>query len=112
MKTIQLALLLVCGFSLCAEADEPLNLLTDKKFQKSQPGFTGAIQKLIVGSGYECPMITNMYATGGTPYGSKLEIFCGENNNHVNVGQHYAVYPDKLKVNVCSGMEAGSEDCK
>lgn len=72
-----------------------------------------AVHQLITTSGYECPVITALWNRGTSPYGLKVEALCGPNDGSRNTypDLHYAVYPERLKVNPCSTYGAFSSDC-
>jgi hypothetical protein len=89
------------------------DVLHDAAFQKSNPHFIPGIRELIERSGYECPRISALWNRGVSPYGLKLEALCGPSDGGGNsyTKLHYAVYPTRLKVNLCSEFGAFSSDC-
>lgn len=95
------------------EQGDPTDLLKNKKFLAANPKYVSAIRQLIIASGYECPAVTELWLRGMSPYGNKLEALCGPNNKSGRsyVALHYAVYPDKLKVNLCKEFGVFSGDC-
>lgn len=92
---------------------DPTDILKNRKFLAANPKYVSAIRKLIIASGYECPVITDLRLRGMSSYGNKLEALCGPNNGSGStyVALHYAVYPDKLKVNLCKEFGVFSGDC-
>lgn len=95
------------------EQADPTDLLKNKKFLAANPKYVFAIRQLIIASGYECPKVSELWLRGMSPYGNKLEALCGPNNKSGGsyVALHYAVYPDKLKVNLCKPFAVFSGDC-
>ncbi len=124
MKVGALALLVGCGFVVSGCDDKSSNnkteekptsddILKNEKFLADNPNYVPAIQKLIKLSGYECPSISALWNRGISPYGLKLEALCGPNDGSGNSYSklHYAVYPEKFKVNVCEEFSAFGPDC-
>jgi hypothetical protein len=84
------AVLLVCaatGFPFGKM--EAKNLATD-------PQLAHTAQTLILASGFQCGRVSSLYGRGDSPYGPKLEAYCGEGG-----GQHYAVYPKQRRAETC-----------
>ena len=90
-----------------------LDLTQNKKFQAENPKYLRAVQSLIQMRGYECPTLTMLLVKGQSPYGSKLEALCGPDDGSHNtyVAMHYAVYPDRFKVNLCEEYGFMPKDC-
>lgn len=95
------------------EQADPTDILRNKKFLAANPKYVSAIRQLIVASGFECPAVSGLWLRGMSPYGNKLEALCGPNNKSGSsyVALHYAVYPDRLKVNLCKEFSVFSGDC-
>jgi hypothetical protein len=88
------------------------NILDDATFLKEHPDFVPTIRELIERSGYECPAVHLLWPHGESPYGPKLEAICGPpHSQYPNTKLHYAVYPKRLKVNLCSEFGAFSDEC-
>lgn len=63
-----------------------------------------AMRDLIVGAGYVCEQVKLAWISGESPYGVKFDAECGPAiSDGVYKNQVYAVYPEKLRVEVCSG---------
>lgn len=63
-----------------------------------------ALRGLIVGAGYACEQVNLAWIGGESPYGLKFDAECGPaNSDGVYKNQVYAVYPEKLRVEVCQG---------
>ena len=53
-----------------------------------------------------------LWNQGDSPYGLKLEAICGPlRGEYVNTKLHYAIYPKRLKVNLCSEFGVFSSEC-
>ncbi len=91
---------------------EDLNLLNNHAFLKANPRFLSAVRQLIVASGYECPRLSFLVNKGESPYGLKLEALCGPaGGNGSYPAMHYAVYPARLKVDLCEKFGAFGGAC-
>lgn len=96
-----------------SENPDPSSILDNKSFLKSNPKYPEAIRELIVGAGYECPALAQLWAKGDSPFGQKLEALCGPNDHSRDAYPklHYSVYPEKLKVDVCKEFTAFGGGC-
>jgi hypothetical protein len=90
------------------------DLVDDKKFIAENPGMLAAIAALIDKSGYDCPSLAHLRVKGPSPYGIRLEALCGPDDGKRSVypQMHYAVYPEKFKVNLCSEFGVFSKECE
>lgn len=66
-----------------------------------EPGRLDHMRKAIVSSGFECPEAILAWDHGLTPIGPGYEAFCGKGDKVVQ-GLHYALYPKRRLVMVCS----------
>jgi hypothetical protein len=88
------------------------DLTRDKQFLAESPNFLEITRRLITGNGYDCPRVNIMWPKGPSPFGSKFEIFCGPANGiGIYDAQHYALYPDQLRVDVCRPNGVFSNGC-
>jgi hypothetical protein len=95
-----------------SSAEDPLDLLHNKKFLAKAPEYPRTIAQLIERSGFSCPRLAMLTLHGPSPYGDRLEALCGpagEGGAYPDL--HYAVYPDKLKVELCKPFSAFSGEC-
>jgi hypothetical protein len=92
---------------------DPNDILKNATFLKGNPDFVPSVRELIERSGYECPAISGLWSRGESPYGPRLEALCGPHDGSGSSYPklHYAVYPKKLKVSLCSEFGAFSADC-
>jgi hypothetical protein len=89
------------------------DLASNADFLAKNPQYLQGIKQLISLRGYECAQVSKLWARGMSAYGSKLEALCGPlGTTDSYAAQHYAVYPDKLKVNVCKPFSVSSPDCE
>jgi hypothetical protein len=90
------------------------DLVTDRKFDLENPGMLKAITALIVKSGYSCPALSSLLVKGPSPYGVRLEALCGPDDGKRSTypEMHYAVYPEKFKVHLCSEYGIFAKECK
>ncbi|MGD0189790.1 MAG: hypothetical protein ABSD74_03505 [Rhizomicrobium sp.] len=95
-----------------AEAQDPTNLAMNKDFQAKYPGYVEEVRKLIVASGHMCDTLAFLWTKGDSPYGTRLEAQCGPDATAIMPSQHYAVYPEKLKVDVCEKIGAVGKNCE
>jgi hypothetical protein len=88
-----------------AESD-PENTLNDimknHEFLSKHPDFPIISAQLIRANGFTCQRIAIMWVKGPSPYGTKFEVFCGPPDGAgIYESQHYAVYPERLRVTIC-----------
>ena len=89
------------------------DLASNADFLAKNPHYLQGIKQLISLRGYECAQVSKLWVRGMSAYGSKLEALCGPlGTTDSYAAQHYAVYPDKLKVNVCKPFSVSSPDCE
>jgi hypothetical protein len=95
------------------QAEPTENILENSKFLAANPKYVPTIRHLIEVAGFKCPAITSLRYRGISPYGYKLEALCGPDDGSGNTYTvlHYAVYPEKLKVNLCKEFGLFSGDC-
>ncbi len=89
------------------------DLVKDKKFGADNPGMLKSIAALIDKNGYDCPTLTRLWVKGPSPYGLRLEALCGPDDGKLSTypQMHYAVYPEKFKINLCSEYGIFSKEC-
>ena len=78
------------------------DIMRDKEFLARNPDFPDLTRRMIVANGYDCLRIGILWAKGPSPYGPKLEAFCGPpTGTGIYEAQHYVIYPEQFKVAVC-----------
>ena len=79
------------------------NLLHNKEFVRKNPHYGEAIRRLIASAGYRCPALVNLTAD---PLSAEdaVEAWCGIGPNGAVPNWRYKVFPQQLRVSVCSGI--------
>lgn len=89
------------------------DLTRDQGFLARNPDFLDITRRLIVAHGYDCPRINILWAKGPSPFGSKLEAFCGPvSGTGIYEALHYAVYPEQFRVAICKANGVFSNGCE
>jgi hypothetical protein len=108
-------LLLVGGGNKSGDPDPENKLhdiMRDDAFLAQNPNFPEAVRELIAAHGFECARIGILWDRGQSPFGLKLEAFCGPvSSTGIFEAQHYAVYPEKLMVSLCKANGVFSNGC-
>ena len=95
-----------------AGVEDPADLLRNKGFLAKAPEYPKTITELIERSGFSCPRLALLKDRGPSPYGLRLEALCGPSaGGGAYPDLHYAVYPDKLRVELCKPFSVFSEKC-
>jgi hypothetical protein len=113
-SVIAIAVLFLAACDQKDSSDKPdsSDVLKNRTFLASNPKYPEAITNLIRERGFECPKLHELWLKGDSPYGPKLEALCGpEGGDEITTTQHYAVYPDQFKVNLCPEFSMLSSDC-
>jgi hypothetical protein len=88
------------------------DIMRDKAFLAAHPDFPETTRKVIAANGYDCPRVDILWNKGPSPYGTKLEAFCGPASGAgIYEALHYAIYPDQLRVTVCKSNGVFHNGC-
>ena len=106
---------LVDASGLKAEVD-PENKLNDvmknRKFLSEHPEFPTVTAQLIRANGFACQRVDIVWVKGESPFGTKFEVFCGPPGSAgIYESQHYAVYPERMRVTICKPNGFLSNGC-
>jgi hypothetical protein len=73
-----------------------------KDFLTLNPKYLEGVRSSITSSGFSCPQIVHLWATGDTRLGPKLEAFCDATDPNAS---HYAYYPNDHSATAWSDAE-------